>query len=115
MSWSGNDPAPPTACRPRTWTTTILGWSVFHPGWPPGARRWQKSEIFMSAEILFVDDDPGILAGFQRSLRKEFKVDTVEGGAAALALVRSRRPYAVVVADMRMPGMNGVEFLVELE
>jgi response regulator RpfG family c-di-GMP phosphodiesterase len=69
----------------------------------------------MSTEILFVDDDPGILAGFQRSLRKDFKVDTAEGGAAALALIRSRSPYAVVVADMRMPGMNGVEFLVELE
>lgn len=69
----------------------------------------------MSTEILFVDDDPGILAGFQRSLRKDFKVDTAEGGAAALALIRSRAPYAVVVADMRMPGMNGVEFLVELE
>jgi response regulator RpfG family c-di-GMP phosphodiesterase len=69
----------------------------------------------MSTEILFVDDDPGILAGFQRSLRKEFKIDTAEGAAPALALIRGRRPYAVVVADMRMPGMNGVEFLMELE
>ncbi|HEV7928062.1 MAG TPA: HD domain-containing phosphohydrolase [Verrucomicrobiae bacterium] len=69
----------------------------------------------MNAEILFVDDDKEILAGFQRSLRKEFKIDTAEGGAAALALIRSRSPYAVVFSDMRMPGMNGVEFLMELE
>ena len=69
----------------------------------------------MNTEILFVDDDPGILAGFQRSLRKDFKIDTAEGAAPALAMIRSRSPYAVVVADMRMPGMNGVEFLMELE
>ena len=30
----------------------------------------------MSSEILFVDDEPAILAAFQRSLRKEFKIDT---------------------------------------
>jgi response regulator RpfG family c-di-GMP phosphodiesterase len=69
----------------------------------------------MTPEILFVDDDSEILAGFQRSLRKEFKIDTAEGGPAALALIRGRSPYAVVVSDMRMPGMNGVEFLMELE
>jgi response regulator RpfG family c-di-GMP phosphodiesterase len=69
----------------------------------------------MSAEVLFVDDEPEILAGFQLSLKKECKIETALGGALALALIRSRAPFAVVVADMRMPGMNGVEFLVELE
>jgi len=69
----------------------------------------------MHAEILFVDDDPDILAGFQRSLRKELKIDTAVGGAAALAMIRGRAPYSVVVADMQMPGMNGIEFLMELE
>jgi len=69
----------------------------------------------MNPEILFVDDDADVLAGFHRSLRKEFKIDTAVGGASALALMRSRTPYAVVVADMQMPGMNGVEFLMELE
>jgi response regulator RpfG family c-di-GMP phosphodiesterase len=69
----------------------------------------------MNAEILCVDDDPDILAGFQRSLRKDFKIDTAVGGAAALAMIRGHTPYAVVVADMQMPAMNGVEFLMELE
>jgi response regulator RpfG family c-di-GMP phosphodiesterase len=69
----------------------------------------------MRAEILCVDDDPDILAGFQRSLRKEFKIDTAVGGAAALAMIRGHDLYAVVVADMQMPGMNGIEFLMELE
>lgn len=69
----------------------------------------------MNAEILFVDDDPEILSGFQRSLKKEFKIDTAAGGAVALALSEEREPYALVVADMRMPGMNGIDFLTELE
>ena len=69
----------------------------------------------MNPEILFVDDDSDVLAGFQRGLRKAFKLDTAIGGARALAMMRGRSPYAVVVADMQMPGMNGVEFLMELE
>src|SRR5579862_9589983 len=69
----------------------------------------------MNAEILFVDDDPEVLEGCQRSLRKDFKIDTALGGAPALALMQGCSPYAVVVADMRMPGMNGIEFLMELE
>jgi len=69
----------------------------------------------MTREILFVDDDADVLAGFHRSLRKEFKIDTAVGGASALSMMRGRSPYAVVVADMQMPGMNGVEFLMELE
>jgi response regulator RpfG family c-di-GMP phosphodiesterase len=69
----------------------------------------------MNPEILFVDDDADVLAGFHRSLRKEFKIDTAVGGASALSMMRGRSPYAVVVADMQMPGMNGVEFLMELE
>jgi len=69
----------------------------------------------MNTEILFVDDDPDILEGFQRSLKKEFKIDTAIGGAAGLAMMQGRSPYWVVVADMQMPAMNGIEFLMELE
>src|SRR5665213_661915 len=69
----------------------------------------------MNKEILFVDDDPNLLAALQRILRKEFRIDTAVGGAAALALLHGRAPYAVVVADMQMPEMSGVEFLMEME
>ena len=49
------------------------------------------------------------------ALKKEFKIDTAIGGAPALAMMRGRSPYGVVVADMQMPVMNGIEFLMELE
>jgi response regulator RpfG family c-di-GMP phosphodiesterase len=61
--------------------------------------------------ILFVDDDPNLLAALQRNLRKLFVFDTATGGDEALQLIELKGPYAVVMADMSMPGMNGAELL----
>jgi response regulator RpfG family c-di-GMP phosphodiesterase len=69
----------------------------------------------VSDKILCVDDDSNILAGFQRTLRKEFAIDTALGGPPGVAMMRERGPYAVVVADMQMPGMTGIQFLQEAE
>lgn len=65
----------------------------------------------MKPKILFVDDDPNILAGFRRQLRTRFDVDTALGGEEGLSAVDGRGPYAVIVADMRMPSMDGIQFL----
>ncbi len=61
--------------------------------------------------ILCVDDDQNILDAFQRQLRKHYALDVAISGAAALDLVRNKGPFAVIVADMNMPGMNGVQLL----
>lgn len=61
--------------------------------------------------ILFVDDDELILSCFQRLLGRRFTVDIAEGSAQALRAIETQGPYAVVVSDMRMPGMNGLELL----
>ncbi len=65
----------------------------------------------MSEQILCIDDDPNILQAYRRALRKRFHIETALGGEEALEAVVDRGPYAVVVSDMRMPGMNGVEVL----
>ncbi len=65
----------------------------------------------MSETILCVDDDPNILQAYQRALRKQFRIETALGGEEALARIDSHEPYAVIVSDMRMPGMDGVQFL----
>lgn len=62
-------------------------------------------------KVLFVDDNESVLSAFRRNLRKEFEVETAETGDAALKLLQSSGPFAVVVSDMKMPGMSGIEFL----
>ena len=69
----------------------------------------------MNEKVLFVDDDPTVLATYQRLLRRQFTVDTALGGLGALDAVQRRGPYAVVVADMEMPGMNGIGLLVQVQ
>ena len=59
--------------------------------------------------ILFVDDEPMILAGLQRMLRNmrsEWDMAFADSGEQALEML-ARSPYDVVVSDMRMPGMSG--------
>jgi response regulator RpfG family c-di-GMP phosphodiesterase len=65
-------------------------------------------------KILFVDDDPNILAAFQRRLRQQFPVEIAVGPQAGLAALKNWWEYAVVVVDMQMPEMNGVQFLVKV-
>ena len=65
----------------------------------------------MSNRVLFVDDDPKILAAFQRQLRKKVTIETVESGAEGLEVLRRDGPFSVVVTDYCMPSMNGIEFL----
>jgi response regulator RpfG family c-di-GMP phosphodiesterase len=62
-------------------------------------------------QILFVDDDPNILSAFKRTLHKRFQVVTSLSGEDALNRLEKDGPFAVVVADMQMPGMNGIQFL----
>jgi CheY-like chemotaxis protein len=61
--------------------------------------------------VLFVDDEPYVLEGIQRSLYKEFHTDVAGGGEEGLCKLQENGPYCVVVSDMRMPGMDGAEFL----
>ncbi len=69
----------------------------------------------MKPRILLVDDDPLLLAGLKRKLRRQFHIETAAGGAEALQMVADREAYAVVVADYRMPGMNGSDLLARIK
>lgn len=68
----------------------------------------------MKMKVLCVDDDANILAGYARQLRKQFALDTAVGGKEGLEAIEKQGPYAVVISDMRMPEMNGIQFLEEV-
>jgi two-component system response regulator FlrC len=65
----------------------------------------------MPERVLVVDDDGPMLAAMQQALaRKGFDVDAARDGGEALDFV-ARRPYDLVVTDLRMPGMDGRELV----
>jgi CheY-like chemotaxis protein len=61
--------------------------------------------------ILFVDDEDSILQAFRRILHRKFIMDFATDGREALQKLESAGPFAVIVADMKMPGMDGIELL----
>jgi response regulator RpfG family c-di-GMP phosphodiesterase len=65
-------------------------------------------------QVLCVDDEPRIIDGLVLHLRKDYDVHTAANGEAALKQLRAMRGAAVVVSDMRMPGMNGATLLQQV-
>lgn len=65
----------------------------------------------MPEQILLVDDERNVLDAYRRNLRSEFLLDVAESAQEALELLDRKGPYAVVISDMRMPGMDGIELL----
>jgi response regulator RpfG family c-di-GMP phosphodiesterase len=61
--------------------------------------------------ILCVDDEPRIVDGIALHLRRDYQVLTASGGHSALQLLKEKGAPAVIVSDMRMPGMDGAVLL----
>lgn len=68
----------------------------------------------MHERILLVDDELAILQGYHRILHREFHIETSLGAADALAKIGAGS-YAVIVSDMRMPEMDGVQLLAKIK
>jgi thioredoxin reductase (NADPH) len=89
---------------------------VTAPG-PPGAPDAPGAPA--RPAILTVDDDPGVSRAVARDLRRKYgerhRIVRAESGAMALDALRQMKlrgeQVAVLLADYRMPEMNGIEFL----
>jgi DNA-binding NtrC family response regulator len=68
----------------------------------------------MAEQILFVDDDMSVLDGIERLLHGEFSISKAQGAIRGLASIQLFGPYAIVVSDIRMPGMDGASFLAQV-
>ena len=69
----------------------------------------------MDERILIVDDEKNILDAFQRQLRKQFIIETALGPEEGLTVAKNKGPFSVVISDLRMPVMDGIEFLSEVK
>ena len=63
------------------------------------------------ARVLCVDDEPHVLDGLVRNLRRGYDVAKATSGEEGLKVLSDDGPFAVVLSDMRMPGMDGATFL----
>ncbi len=65
-------------------------------------------------KVLLVDNEPRILAGLRRRLSNHFNLLSAETGAETIKLLEKHNDIAAVVADLRMPDMDGIELLREM-
>ena len=86
---------------------------------PPGTSHLERPAAQRRAAIVTVDDDPGVSRAVARDLRRRYgerhRIIRAESGATALDALRQMKLrgdlVAVILADYRMPEMNGIEFL----
>jgi CheY-like chemotaxis protein len=65
-------------------------------------------------KILIVDDEVTIRRMMRLALEETDSVEEAEDGAAALAAIRARGPFDVVLVDQKMPGLTGIEVIREI-
>jgi len=65
----------------------------------------------VNRKILFVDHEPAVLNCYRQMLESKFALATAGSGEEGLVSLRDHGPFAVVISDMQMTGMDGVQFL----
>lgn len=66
-------------------------------------------------KILIIDDEPAILEMLKKTFVCEgFCVDTAEGGVSAFRMIL-KKTYHLVISDIRMPGINGIDLLQKIK
>ena len=63
--------------------------------------------------LLYVDDEPINLTVFELNFKKKYRVITAISGEEGLLKLKKHEEITIVISDMKMPGMNGIEFIRE--
>lgn len=66
-----------------------------------------------SVTILYVDDEPINLMLFDALFKNNYHVVLANSGMEALKILSEKPDVHVIISDMRMPGMNGLEFIAK--
>ena len=65
--------------------------------------------------ILYVDDDQFNITLFEFNFKSEFDILNATSGTEALNLINNHDEIAAVVSDVRMPEMDGIEFITKVK
>ena len=66
------------------------------------------------SSVLIVDDEPGIRSFLQKGLEKQFSLVEVAADADTAEALRQRCHFDLIIADIRLPGRSGVDWVTEL-
>ncbi|HJL34133.1 MAG TPA: response regulator, partial [Polyangiaceae bacterium LLY-WYZ-15_(1-7)] len=63
----------------------------------------------MTTRVLIVDDEPGMSRTLAIALGEEYEVVTAQGGAEALRRLEAGERFGVILCDLMMPGVSGMD------
>lgn len=66
-------------------------------------------------KILYVDDEKINLLLFERNFKDKYHVLVAEDGAKGLEILALNCDVDMIISDMKMPGMNGLEFICKVK
>ena len=75
----------------------------------PPSGRLKTGEVPLPLRLLFVDDEPNIRRGYMRAFGKHHEVAVAGDGREALALIAAGGDFNVIICDLTMPNMTGME------
>lgn len=61
--------------------------------------------------VLYVDDEDINLTLFKINFKDKFNIVTASSGSEGLEIIENNKEIVAVISDMKMPGMNGIEFI----
>src|SRR2546425_5739080 len=77
-------------------------------------RAWRKMRMKSRPKILLIEDDASIVGGLKKELQAEgYEVAVAQRGDDGLAEAKGQ-PFDVVITDLRMPGLSGLELVEQL-
>jgi CheY-like chemotaxis protein len=66
-------------------------------------------------KLLYVDDEMINIKLFELSFGNDFNVLTAPDAKTGLEIIRNNRDIRVLVSDLRMPGIDGLEFIKQVK
>jgi PAS domain S-box-containing protein len=79
-----------------------------------GAKTAASASATHRRRVLVIDDEPALAAMIRRVLEKECHVDVAVDARQGLALLGQARPYDVILCDLMMPDMTGMDLYAEI-